>query len=86
MESDDVAKARKKVEDEFSQFRERLGPVYVAMDAVTSAGPMDDIHDLLEQLEDATKEARTGGLVGSGAKGHRRALKKLREAESDDAV
>ena len=28
-----------------------------------------------KELEDAASEARTGGLIGSGAKGHRRALR-----------
>ena len=49
------------------------------MDAVEKAGPEDDISGLLEQLEERVHEVRTGGVVGSGAHGHRRALEKYRE-------
>ena len=45
------------------------------MDKVEAAGPEDDIHGLLADLESAVKEVRDGGVVGSGANGHRRALK-----------
>lgn len=73
-------KARKELDKEFAQVRESLGDVHVAFDAVLDAGPEDNLYDLLENLEDAAREARTGGLIGSGAKGHRRALKKYVEA------
>lgn len=78
----DEEKARKELDREFAQVRESLGDVHVAFDGVLDAGPEDDLHDLLEKLEDAAREARTGGLIGSGAKGHRRALKKYREVKS----
>jgi hypothetical protein len=78
----DEEKARKELEEEFAQVRESLGDVHVAFDAVLDAGPEDDLHDLLEKLEDAAREARTGGLIGSGAKGHRRARKKYLEVKN----
>ncbi len=78
----DEEKARKDLDREFAQVRESLGDVHVAFDAVLDAGPEDDLHDLLEKLEDAAREARTGGLIGSGAKGHRRALKKYGEVKN----
>ena len=43
-----------------------------------AAGPEDDLSGLLEDLEQAVKEVRTGGAVGSGANGHRRALEDYR--------
>lgn len=76
----DEEKARKELDKEFAQVRESLGDVHVAFDAVLDAGPEDDLYGLLEKLEDAAQEARTGGLIGSGAKGHRRARKKYLEA------
>lgn len=72
--SDDLAKARKKVEKEFASVRKNLGNIHMAFDAIRTAGPDDDIYELLGALEKATKEARTGGLIGSGAKGHHKAL------------
>ena len=49
-----------------------------------AAGPEDDLSGLLEDLEDAVKEVRTGGMVGAGANGHRRALEDyLRLKEGD---
>jgi hypothetical protein len=81
-----VDDARKKVEHEFQQFRKHLDSIRVAMEAVEKAGPEDELEGLLKKLEDAVKEARTGGLIGSGAKGHARALKKLAEAQATDAT
>jgi len=49
---------------------------------VEEAGPEDDLYDLLGNLEDAVKEVRTGGLVGSGATGHKRALDDYRRIKS----
>lgn len=77
--SDELQDAREKLDKEFAQVREALGEVHVAFDAVTDAGPEDDLHDLLKNLEEAAKKARDGGLMGSGANGHRRALEKYRE-------
>ena len=69
----DEGKAPKEPDQEFAEVSESLDDVFVAFDAGPDADPEDDLHDLLEKLEDV---ARTGGLIGSGAKGHRRALKK----------
>ena len=46
------------------------------IDKVSKAGPTDDITDMLKDLEDVVSKVRTGGLVGSGAKGHREAREK----------
>jgi hypothetical protein len=66
--------ARKKLDDEYGQVRRHLDNIRRALDDVEKAGPEDDLHGLLKKLEDEVKEARDGGVVGSGANGHRRAL------------
>ena len=71
--------ARKKLDDEYGQVRRHLQKVHDALDKVEKAGPEDDLHDLLEDLEKTVKEARDGGVVGAGANGHRRALKEYQE-------
>jgi len=50
-----------------------------SFDVVSAAGPEDDISQMLEDLEDTIKEVRKGGLIGSGAKGHREAREKFFE-------
>ena len=65
--------ARKKLDDEFGQVRRRLEKIHEALDRVEKAGPEDDLEHLLEELEEQVKEVRTGGVLGHGAKGHRRA-------------
>ncbi|MEZ5232107.1 MAG: hypothetical protein R2749_05290 [Acidimicrobiales bacterium] len=65
--------ARQELDKEYRQFREQWGRVHVAMSDVDRAGPTDDIHALLEKLEDVVKDVRTGGVWGSGTKGHRAA-------------
>ena len=77
--ADDLAAARKELDDEFQQFRKSLGKIRERLDDVERAGPEDDLVKLLEKLEDEVKEARTGGLVGGGAKGHAKALKRYDE-------
>ena len=67
--------ARKKLDDEFGQVRRHLQKIHDALDKVEKAGPEDDLHGLLEDLEKTVKEARDGGLIGSGANGHERARK-----------
>jgi len=74
--------ARKRLDDEYGQVRRHLDKVHEALDRVEKAGPEDDLYDLLGDLEDAVKEVRTGGMVGSGAKGHRRALDDYRTLKS----
>ena len=70
--------ARKKLDDEYGQVRRHLQKIHDSLDKVEKAGPEDDLHGLLADLEKTVKEARDGGLVGSGANGHRRALKEYR--------
>ena len=77
-----LEEARKRLEDEFGQVRRHLDNIHQALDEVERAGPEDDLYDLLGHLEDAVKEVRTGGLVGSGAKGHKRALDEYRDLKS----
>ena len=76
--ADDLEAARKEVEDEYRQVRKGLDRVREALGAVEQAGPYADVYDLMGRLEDTVKEARTGGVLGSGAKGHREALEKYR--------
>jgi hypothetical protein len=74
--------ARKRLDDEFGQVRRHLDKIHAALDKVEAAGPEDDLHGLLADLESTVKEARDGGLVGSGANGHRRALKHYLELKN----
>lgn len=67
--------ARKRLDDEFGQVRRKLDKIHAALDKVEAAGPEDDLHGLLADLESTVKEVRDGGVIGSGANGHRRALK-----------
>jgi hypothetical protein len=71
--------ARKKLDDEYGQVRRKLQKIHDALDKVEKAGPEDDLHGLLDDLEKTVKEVRDGGLVGSGANGHRRALDDYRK-------
>ena len=71
--SNDKEEARKELDQEFNQFRENLGKIYEKLERVSQAGPTDDISALLKELEDTVGKVRTGGLIGSGAKGHREA-------------
>jgi predicted glycosyltransferase len=73
--------ARKELDKEFMQVRKNLETVREHFDRVLAAGPEDDVSSLLEELEDTVKKVRTGGLVGSGAKGHREAREKYFEAK-----
>ena len=73
--------ARKELDKEFRQFREELGHIVVALEDVQNAGPTDDISALLSTLEDTVKRVRTGGLLGSGANGHKAARQDWLEAQ-----
>jgi hypothetical protein len=75
--------ARRKLDDEYGQVRRHLDKIHAALDRVDAAGPEDDLYDLLKDLEDVVKEVRNGGLVGSGAKGHKRALDNYRSRKTD---
>ena len=74
-----LEEARKRLDDEYGQVRRHLDRIHSALDRVDAAGPEDDIYELLKDLEDVVKEVRTGGVVGSGAKGHKRALEDYRK-------
>ena len=76
-----VDNARKELDQEFAQVRQDLDKIRLDFDRVFAAGPEDDISQLLEDLEDTIKKVRKGGLVGSGAKGHREAREKYFEAK-----
>jgi hypothetical protein len=79
---DSLDEARKRLDDEFGQVRRKLDKIHAALDKVEAAGPEDDIHGLLAELESTVKEVRDGGVIGSGANGHRRALKDYLELKS----
>jgi hypothetical protein len=84
--ADNLAEARKRLDDEFGQVRRKLEKIHKSLDAVEAAGPEDDIHDLLHDLEKTVKEVRDGGVVGSGANGHRRALKEYLDLKNRDSA
>jgi len=67
--------ARKKLDDEYGQVRRHLQKIHDSLDKVEKGGPEDDLHGLLKDLEKTVKEARDGGVIGSGSNGHKRALK-----------
>jgi hypothetical protein len=71
--------ARRRLEDEYGQVRRHLDKIREALDDVEKAGPEDDLSGLLEKLEKRVHEVRTGGVIGSGAHGHRRALDDYRK-------
>ena len=77
---EEIAQARAKLEDEYQSVMNSLGELHVAVEALKRAGVEDDVADLLKAIEDEAKKARTGGIIGSGAKGHARALDDYREA------
>ena len=62
--------------------RRKLDKIHAALDKVEAAGPEDDLHGLLADLESTVKEVRDGGIIGSGANGHRRALKEYLELKN----
>ena len=84
MINEEIEAARQKLEAEHAEVMESLGNVWVAVEAVRNSEPTDNVHDLLKALEDATKEARDGGIVGSGSNDHRRALKKYLELTGEN--
>ncbi|MBL8774797.1 MAG: hypothetical protein JNK12_02645 [Acidimicrobiales bacterium] len=75
-----VEELHEKLMDEYGQVRRKFDQIHTAFDRVITAGPEDDLHDRLLHLEKVVKEVRDGGVVGSGANGHRRALKEYQEA------
>jgi len=77
--ADDLSRARKRLDDEFGQVRRKLDKIHDALNRVEAAGPEDDLYSLLGDLVHVVREVRTGGVVGSGAHGHRRALEDYRK-------
>ena len=77
--SDPQERALARVNKEFKKVSESIADIHVALRAVKDAGPTDDLYDLLDELENRVHKARTGGLTGSGAKGHRKALADYRK-------
>jgi hypothetical protein len=77
-----LEEAKKKLDDEYGQVRRKFDRIHTAFDRVISAGPEDDVYDRLKELETIVKDVRDGGMVGSGANGHRRALKEYEEAKA----
>ena len=71
--------ARKDLDKEFKQVRENIDKIREKLDQVSAAGPEDDISSMLDELEDLVHKVRTGGLIGSGAKGHRKAREQYLE-------
>ncbi len=71
--------ARRKLDDEYGQVRRNVDRIHAALDRVDAPGPEDSLYDLLKDLEDVVKEVRNGGVVGSGAKGHKKALDDYRK-------
>jgi hypothetical protein len=80
--AESLEEARKRLDDEYGQVRRHLAKIHQALDEVEQAGPEDDLHGLLKDLEQTVKEARDGGVVGSGANGHRRALDDYRKLKA----
>jgi hypothetical protein len=78
-----LEEARRKLDDEYGQVRRHLDRIHAAIDRVDAAGPEDDLYELLKDLEDVVKEVRTGGVVGSGARGHKKALEAYRDRKVD---
>jgi hypothetical protein len=65
--------ARKDLDKQFAQLRKNIDALREGLDKISAAGPEDDISSLLDDFQDMVKKVRTGGLLGSGAKGHREA-------------
>lgn len=76
---DEKAEALRKLEEEHAKVMSSLGDVWVKVEAVRTSKPTDNLHDLLGDLEKAVDKVRGGGLFGSGAKSHRRALEAWQE-------
>ena len=77
-----LEEARKRLDDEFGQVRRHLQKIHEALDKVEKAGPEDDLKGLLQALAKEVEQVRDGGLTGSGANGHARALKEYLEIKN----
>ena len=76
----DLEEATEELHESYQRVREDLGRVFVAFEDLRNAGATDDVHGLLDRLEDVIKDVRTGGVFGSGANSHRRARERWIEA------
>lgn len=76
----DLEKATEELNEAYEKVREDLGRVFVAFEDLRNAGATDDVHGLLDRLEEVIKDVRTGGVIGSGAHSHRRARDRWLEA------
>ena len=75
-----VEEAKKRLDDEYGQFRRHLDSIHDAFDQLVSANAEDDIYERSKKIEKVVKEVRDGVMVGSGLNGHRRALEDYKEA------
>lgn len=75
-----LEEAERELVEKFDDVKEDLGRVFVSFENIRNATPYDDISKALEELEEVVKDVRTGGIIGSGANSHKRALKKWVEA------
>ncbi len=82
MSSNDLEDTRKELDKEFEQFRKRIGKLHEKLEKLGKLGPTDDIYDEFSEFEDVVKEIRTGGMIGSGLKGHREAREKYMESRN----
>lgn len=80
---EEIAAARADLDHEHAKVMASLGDVWVKMEAVRTSAPTDNVHDLLQALEEAVAEARDGGLLGSGANAHRRSLDRWRKLATE---
>jgi hypothetical protein len=77
-----LEEAKTKLDDEYGQIRRKFDKIHEAFDRVVSAGAEDNLYERLDDLEKVVKEVRDGGIVGSGANGHRRALEEYEKLKS----
>ena len=82
MSSNDLEDTRKELDNEFEQFRKRIGKLNEKLEKLEKLGPTDDIYEEFSDFEDIVKEIRTGGMIGSGLKGHREAREKYMESRN----
>lgn len=80
--SNDLEDTRKELDKEFEQFRKRIGKLHEKLEDLGKLGPTDDIYDEFSDFEDIVKEIRTGGMIGSGLKGHREAREKYMDSRN----
>ena len=80
--SNDLEDTRRELDKEFEQFCKRIGKLNEKLEDLEKLGPTDDIYDAFSDFEDIVKEIRTGGMIGSGLKGHREAREKYMESRN----